>query len=112
VVIIACNRGGVDILISQCTIRDMLYVGPKGIPHLSIVEGAGQIGITRGNIPGGPNIGGVAYVGLIKRVKYTIVICTDPARSKTIARGIILITDGRGALLPGDVGQLLADVDA
>lgn len=90
----------------------MLYVCPKGISHLSIIEGAGQVGIARSNIPSGPNVGGVAYVGLIKRVKYTVVICSNPARSKTITRGIIPIMSGRGALLPGDVGQLLADVDA
>jgi len=111
VVVIASNGGDVNSLISRCTILDLPYVTPKAIPYPSHVKGASQVGIARGNISGNPTIGGIAHVSHIKRVKYNIIICTDPAGRKMVAPGIAMITNGHIALLHSDVGPLLANVD-
>lgn len=106
------SDGGVDILVERWRTRNPFCFGPKGIPHLCFVKGPHQVCIPRGNIPGGPNVGSVAHVRLIKRVIYTIIICTDLARGETVALEITMIINGHNALLHGEVGQLLANVDA
>ena len=57
------------------------------------------------------SIGSIA-VGHVERIKYAVIIHTDPAGDNMIAFRIAVIASGCGSLLHSDVCQLLTDVKA